>query len=152
MKQHRGIIRAATSEDFPGYPRYSAKDDIMNRALRLDGNLTGDSLDEMRHTQTGEVKIRVAPAAAKAKKDTSESDVTKEDLEALGPKDLSLDMGDDEEILKHRTTPVDFSGKDLDIPGSELDDASESVGSEDEENNSYSLGGENHENLEEDQS
>ncbi|HTE24319.1 MAG TPA: hypothetical protein VK664_07185 [Flavitalea sp.] len=40
-------------------------------------------------------------------------------------------------------------GSDLDIPGSELDDANESIGEEDEENNYYSLGGENHENLEE---
>jgi len=39
----------------------------------------------------------------------------------------------------------------LDIPGAELDDAQEAVGSEDEENNYYSLGGDNHEDLEEDQ-
>jgi len=42
------------------------------------------------------------------------------------------------------------SGDDLDVPGSELDDLQEEVGSEDEENNYYSLGGEDHENLEED--
>ena len=35
----------------------------------------------------------------------------------------------------------DISGKDLDIPGSEFDDAAEDIGEEDEENNSYSLGG-----------
>jgi hypothetical protein len=35
----------------------------------------------------------------------------------------------------------DLSGSDLDIPGSELDDAQEDIGSEDEENNFYSLGG-----------
>ncbi len=40
----------------------------------------------------------------------------------------------------------------LDIPGAELDDADEAIGSEDEENNYYSLGGDNHEDLEEDQS
>lgn len=39
----------------------------------------------------------------------------------------------------------------LDVPGSELDDAQEEVGSEDEENNYYSLGGDNHEDLEEDE-
>ncbi|MFD2907861.1 hypothetical protein ACFSX9_03840 [Flavobacterium ardleyense] len=41
-------------------------------------------------------------------------------------------------------------GGDLDVPGSELDDQQESVGSEDEENNYYSLGGDNHNDLEED--
>jgi hypothetical protein len=43
----------------------------------------------------------------------------------------------------------DETGSDLDVPGSELDDEQESIGSEDEENNSYSIGGENHANLEE---
>ena len=75
----------------------------------------------------------------------NESDVTKEDLEALGPKDLSMDMGDDENLLKNRVWPVDMAGEDLDIPGSELDDQNESIGSEDEENNSYSIGGDRNE-------
>lgn len=66
------------------------------------------------------------------------ADLTEEDLEALGPEDLSMDLGDDED-LKHRLHPIDFSAKDLDIPGSELDDDDEVVGSEDEENNSYSI-------------
>ena len=44
----------------------------------------------------------------------------------------------------------DMTGEDLDVPGSEADDAQEEIGSEDEENNYYSLGGENHHNLEED--
>ena len=45
--------------------------------------------------------------------------------------------------------PGDKIGEDLDIPGSELDDADEAIGEEDEENNYYSLGGDNHEGLEE---
>lgn len=44
----------------------------------------------------------------------------------------------------------DKSGDDLDIPGSELDDRQEMIGSEDEENNGYSIGGDNHNDLEED--
>lgn len=38
----------------------------------------------------------------------------------------------------------DLTGEDLDVPGSELDDEQENIGSEDEENNLYSLGGDNH--------
>ena len=34
---------------------------------------------------------------------------------------------------------VNLSGSDLDVPGSEADDANEKIGEEDEENNSYSL-------------
>ena len=37
------------------------------------------------------------------------------------------------------------SGDNLDVPGSELDDNQEEIGSEDEENNYYSLGGDDHE-------
>ncbi len=44
----------------------------------------------------------------------------------------------------------DMSGSDLDIPGSELDDEQEMIGSEDEENNYYSLGGDDHNDLDED--
>jgi hypothetical protein len=42
------------------------------------------------------------------------------------------------------------TGIDLDVPGSELDDAQEDIGSEDEENNYYSIGGDAHNDLEED--
>lgn len=45
----------------------------------------------------------------------------------------------------------DEEGNDLDVPGSELDDADEKIGEEDEENNYYSLGGDDHNNLTEDQ-
>ena len=44
----------------------------------------------------------------------------------------------------------DVSGSDLDVPGSELDDQQEEIGSEDEENNYYSLGGDDHNDLDED--
>ena len=43
-----------------------------------------------------------------------------------------------------------MSGDDLEVPGSELDDQQERVGSEDEEHNYYSLGGDKHNDLEED--
>jgi hypothetical protein len=44
----------------------------------------------------------------------------------------------------------DITGSDLDIPGAELDDDKENLGSEDEENNFYSLGGDDKESNEED--
>ena len=44
---------------------------------------------------------------------------------------------------------IDEDGPDLDVPGSELDDKNEAIGEEDEENNYYSLGGDEHNDLEE---
>ena len=77
----------------------------------------------------------------------TEYDITPEDKKALGPKGLSMDGGDDEELLQ-RSRKVDFAGDDLDIPGSDLDDAQEEIGSEDEENKHYSLGSDHNDELE----
>ncbi|MFV8370542.1 hypothetical protein [Flavobacterium sp. LB2R40] len=51
--------------------------------------------------------------------------------------------------LNQKDFKDDVSGADLDIPGSELDDDKEISGNEDEENNHYSIGGDDHTNLEE---
>jgi len=54
----------------------------------------------------------------------------------------SLDQTDSEgDALNEKGFGTARSGSDLDIPGSEADDLNESIGEEDEENNSYSLGG-----------
>lgn len=44
----------------------------------------------------------------------------------------------------------DMTGEDLDIPGSKADEKENNEGSEDEENNYYSLGGDDHNDLDED--
>lgn len=51
--------------------------------------------------------------------------------------------------LNEKDFEEDVSGGDLDVPGSEFDDELEDVGSEDEENNHYSIGGDDHSNLDE---
>lgn len=144
------------SQEFPGYPHYPANEDITRNSKRIDADIEDLSLSKtvtpkLKKRVTTKLKRKTADELVDESLKKSSNDLTKEDYEALGPKDLSLDMGDDEE-LKHRASPVDFSGKDMDIPGSELDDDREAVGSEDEENNAYSLGGENHQDLEEDRS
>lgn len=53
------------------------------------------------------------------------------------------------EAMNEKNFSDDLSGDDLDIPGAELDDEQESIGNEDEENNYYSLGGDDHNDLEE---
>ncbi|HAZ02928.1 MAG: hypothetical protein A2W90_09495 [Bacteroidetes bacterium GWF2_42_66] len=53
-----------------------------------------------------------------------------------------------EDISKNKEPSRDkLSSNDLDIPGSELDDKQEDIGNEDEENNYYSLGGDDHDDL-----
>jgi hypothetical protein len=143
--------QTAISSDgrFPGYPKYSPDEDITKRAKRVDENLDDEVLTQVKHNK--EPKVASTELVDESERETkNDFDVTNEDLEALGPKDLSMDMGEDEQ-LKHRTRPVDFSGKDLDVPGSELDDDQEAAGAEDEENNNYSLGGDGKSDLEESQ-
>jgi len=62
----------------------------------------------------------------------------------INPEDISAMK--ENEMNNEKDFMTDLSGSDLDVPGSELDDAQEEIGSEDEENNLYSLGGDNHEN------
>lgn len=70
----------------------------------------------------------------------------------LNPEDLSKNKtpNGEEGTMNEKGFEDDMTGADLDVPGSDLDDQQESVGSEDEENNYYSLGGDNHNDLEED--
>lgn len=81
-------------------------------------------------------------------------DIYKQDKQErdLNPEDLSKKKAPNENdgTLNEMDFESDMSGDDLDVPGSELDDQQESVGSEDEENNYYSLGGDDHNDLEED--
>ncbi|MBT1685678.1 hypothetical protein [Dawidia soli] len=136
--------KAPKKEDkLPG--EYPPSEDIMNPGNgmeRVHVDLEDMSTSRMTEKQMTE-------EVARERRGNTESDLTKEDRRALGSDGLNSDEGDDDQ-LRARVTPVDFAGKDLDIPGSELDDASEAIGTEDEENNSYSLGGDNHEDLEED--
>lgn len=78
------------------------------------------------------------------------TNVTKEEKELLRRSSESMGTEDDESIRRASLdktdedgTPlnekINLSGRDLDVPGSEVDDDNEDIGEEDEENNSYSL-------------
>ncbi|WP_282117994.1 hypothetical protein [Maribacter aquivivus] len=74
------------------------------------------------------------------------SDVTEEDLSALGEKtkNTRTDGGDDLQLI-NRNNDVDFAGKDLDVPGRSL--PKNQINLKDEENQLYSQGGFENENL-----
>lgn len=69
----------------------------------------------------------------------------------VNPEDVSKSktLNDIEGLKNEKSGDEIDSGSDLYIPGSELDDKMEDIGSEDEENNYYSLGGDNHNDLDE---
>lgn len=69
----------------------------------------------------------------------------------LDPNDLNKKKAPNEvpHTQNEKSFSDDMSGDDLDVPGSELDDQQEEIGSEDEENNYYSIGGDAHIDLDE---
>ncbi|MDX2001906.1 MAG: hypothetical protein SFW35_05725 [Chitinophagales bacterium] len=77
-----------------------------------------------------------------------------EDIYSQEDKTMNIDADNDAGILETGEIVPENANEEtsiagLDVPGAELDDDSEAIGAEDEENNYYSLGGDNHEELEE---
>ena len=147
-------------KDLPGYPHYPPEEDIMNPQTGFKKISADEELANSRSLSSRVVNHKSDETAGNtADQDDeikivrgTEADVTKEDLELLGARDGDLDLGEDETVqAKARVDDLPEEG-DLDVPGADLDDESEELGEEDEENNYYSLGGDRHENLEEDQS
>lgn len=146
---------SSDNEDFPGYPHYPAKDDIMSPSSDMERvqvdveNLTpSGKYVNPKDDQTQTVSNTDAASESSSDDDElsivsgTEADVTRDDLLALGGARYS-------ENDLHGTRN-NASGEDLDVPGAELDNVNEEIGEEDEENNYYSIGGDRHDNLEED--
>ena len=80
--------------------------------------------------------------------DDSANDMPTKDEQAL--KQAALDTTDnDGEPLNEKASSNSVSGSDLDVPGANEDDPNEEIGEEDEENNDYSLGGDDNSKNEE---
>lgn len=148
-----------TDQDFPGYPHYPAKEDIMDQRtgshkvdmdmenLASARNATGVSQrfvreGESQHKTTPDNRPSVGKNNEELTRGGNEADVNDDDLSVLN--------STNDEIGTPQNVSNEDLNTDLDIPGSELDDDNERIGEEDEENNYYSLGGDRHESQEED--
>jgi hypothetical protein len=148
-----------TDQDFPGYPHYPAKEDIMDQRTdshrvdadveKLPGNRNASGVNErfLAGQDRKRVENSMTPQPGLGNDELgirmgTDADVNNDDLAALNSTDA--------EIGTPQNVSDDDLNTDLDIPGSELDDDNESIGEEDEENNYYSLGGDRHESQEED--
>jgi hypothetical protein len=85
----------------------------------------------------------ISPQTEEANVSNQEKELLQRSSESMATDDdeavrqASLDATDEDgELLNEE---VNVSGEDLDVPGSEDDDANEAIGEEDEENNAYSL-------------
>jgi hypothetical protein len=75
------------------------------------------------------------------KEDLYQADKEEIDIDPENPKALKPQTDDEGDLVPELDFDENIMGDDLDVPGSELDDEQEEIGSEDEENNYYSLGG-----------
>lgn len=137
-----GLIKSGKDSNLPGYPHYNESEDILNTSERLPVDVENISpTGEIVNSKTIVERSIDQLETNEVNNDLSEiegSDVTKDDLDALGDPEVNMDMGDDELLLSERGRPFDMTGEALDVPGSELDDENEDIGEEDEENNFYS--------------
>lgn len=88
---------------------------------------------------------KYAPSEDIYNKFTEEQDIDPENIGQMKERNEITDT------MNEKSFEDDLVGDDLDVPGSEMDDADEIIGNEDEENNYYSIGGDNHNSLEENQ-
>ena len=85
-----------------------------------------------------------------ASEDVYAQDVEEKDIDPENPGRKKAPNEKPNAILNEKNFKDDVTGEDLDIPGSEDDEKEVNAGSEDEENNFYSIGGDNSDSLEED--
>ena len=148
-----------TDQDFPGYPHYPAKEDIMDQRtgsnkvdmdvenLASARNATGVS---QRFIRSQEGQRNTAPETSGSTEESDDLGIRSGTDADVNDDDLAVLNSTNDEIGVPQNVSKEDINTDLDIPGSELDDENEKIGEEDEENNYYSLGGDRHENQEED--
>lgn len=149
-------------QDFPGYPHYPSKEDILNPGNDIERvdidveNLTRSHKIPVDHIKSIEGTPAIEPDFTEVVDEEpddiqmvagTEADVTAEDLLILGARDKDMDLGEDEELKARGWEPR--TGKDLDMPDDADTDIAEVTGQGDEENSYYSLGGDEMEKLEE---
>ena len=144
MKQEPVIINIPDLEDITGL------DSIPPDPAGRRDNLTGSSADEQEDDLFGDdidKKIESNPETNVSSKEKkllrrASHNVGEDDKEL---REAALDSTDEDGTpLNVGSFDRNISASDLDVPGADLDDADEDIGSEDEENNEYSLGGDDH--------
>jgi len=100
----------------------------------------GDDVLEPQKDELGIVMGNDGDVSAEERSTLANIDNTRADSEDEVLSEVQLDNVDDDGTpLNEKSSRRDLAGDDLDVPGTEDDDADEALGEEDEENNDYSL-------------
>ena len=142
--------------DLPDVKDIPGQENIVPPTLNELADMTASSADEEGDELFGDDPDQDTDADADAEVSATEVDDLEEAANDMPTDDdrnlrkAALDNTDDDGTLLNEGSGKDVSGADLDVPGSEDDDLDEEAGDEDEENNTYSLGGDNHDDTPED--
>lgn len=149
-------------DKFQGYPHYPANEDITRAGNNNGKERLEEEMDKAQHEgfndtiDDRDMETFIVPG--------TDADVTLDDLRLLESAGQNMNTADARNLISSTLDSTDndgdplneessilddMAGSSLDVPGSEDDDDNEAIGEEDEENNYYSLGGDNHDNLEE---
>jgi hypothetical protein len=165
-----------TDQDFPGYPHYPAKEDIMDKRTgnhKVDADLENVSSSNKtgvsqrypadNNSNNEDASSTDSEGDDLGIKEGTEADVTEEDKRILDNLDnaytqdnvnlarATLDNTDfDGDELNEEGFGERLSGSDLDIPEETDETTITAMGQGDEENKYYSIGGDRHDDLEED--
>ena len=118
MNSFADVTISSDDEEGVGIPGFDDldEDDEDYEILTDDSNVTADEAEVLENSS--------ATSGVDSDEDLEDADLDNEDF-------------DGDELNED----IDETGEDLDVPGSEDDDELEEIGEEDEENNSYSIGG-----------
>lgn len=137
LKPDEGILDLPEVKDIPGqeHVRPLPAREMADTTISSSDEEGPDELNaEDDETVADITSSNVSDIEKELLQESSESMASPDDIKLRQSKVDNVD--EDGELLNEE---VNASGSDLDIPGSEDDDANEEIGEEDEENNSYSL-------------
>ncbi len=142
LQPDKGTLNLPDVKDIPGQEHIRAPrmEEFADTTISSDDEEGVGLFDEEEKIDTS--SSNVSKAEKKSLKEAAEKMPDLKDEKNL--ENARLDNTDEDgESLNEKTN---ISGSDLDVPGSEEDDADEEIGEEDEENNSYSIDSEDEDN------
>jgi len=137
MKAEETTLDLPDVKDIPGQEHVRPPE--MNEFV--DVTIASDDEEGKRIFDTDDIEMDLDTNVSAAERDLlRKSSANRDSNDEKQLRDAKLDTVDNEGDPLNEGN--DLAAEDLDVPGSEEDDADEEIGEEDEENNAYSLGGE----------
>ena len=137
MKAEETTLDLPDVKDIPGQEHVRPQE--MNEFV--DVTIASDDEEGKRIFDTDDIEMDSDTNVSAAERDLlRKSSANRDSNDEKQLRDAKLDTVDNEGDPLNEGN--DLAAEDLDVPGSEEDDADEEIGEEDEENNAYSLGGE----------